>query len=99
MHMILHPESTYTTEMDLEPPGVLMRSKNTRQLADMLMRAKASPSRSYTETRGDHTFCVTWRMRTRFFPFDGQCVTRRSMSCPHVDGSTRTWWATKTTPI
>jgi hypothetical protein len=85
--------------MDLEPPGVLMRSKNTRQLADMLMRAKASSSGSYTEKRGDHTFCVTWCMRTRSFPFDGQCVTRRCVNYWGIDGSTHTMWAENTTPI
>ena len=55
--------------MDIRPL-VLMRSKNTAQIQDMIVHAKASPSGMYQEVRNIHTFCVARHVRTRTCPYD-----------------------------
>ena len=63
--------------MDVPPPTVLMRSKNTYQLECMAAQAVLNDNNVYKEIRGDHTFYVTQRMETRSSPGNWQCLTTR----------------------
>jgi hypothetical protein len=73
------------SEMDFIPePPVLMRSKNLQQIQAMIANAKQLPSRVYSEVRGDHTFYLVRRIRTRMCAYDYQYVTIRHIGgVPH----------------